>query len=63
MARCFSSFESMSATLAPAHWGVHGGAPPAVCNHKTCEGPNVMAQRNYANDNFIVRLRDPSDFY
>ncbi len=27
----FSSFESMSPTLAPEHWGIHGGAPPDTC--------------------------------
>ena len=43
---CFSSFESMAPTLAPEHWGVHGGEPPG--------SRNVMAQRNYANDNFIT---------
>jgi beta-mannosidase len=42
---CFSSFESMSPTLAPEHWGVHGG---------NGSGKQVMAQRNYANDNFIA---------
>ena len=26
-----SSFESMSPTLAPEHWGIHGGAPPDNC--------------------------------
>lgn len=50
----FSSFESMSPTLAPEHWGVHGGAKPASCTNKRCDGNNVMAQRNYANDNFIA---------
>ena len=43
---CFSSFESMTPTLAPEHWGVHGGEPPG--------SKNVIAQRNYANDNFIT---------
>jgi hypothetical protein len=27
-----SSFESMSATLAPAHWGIHGRHPTSPCH-------------------------------
>lgn len=50
-ATTFSSFESMSPTLVQPHWGVHGGGPP---DHRPWNGHNVMAQRNYANDNFIA---------
>ncbi len=50
----FSSFESMSATLDPAHWGVHGGAPWDTCKGKKCIGTNVMAQRNYPCDSCVV---------
>lgn len=52
-----SSFESMSATLDPAHWGLHGGMPPAQCSQgwdRTCRGPNAMSQKNYPCDNYIV---------
>lgn len=56
----FSSFESMAPTLAPAHWAVHGGAPPDVCSGDencadrfACTGGNVMAERNYACDNLM----------
>eukprot|EP00730_Choanoeca_flexa_P008569 TRINITY_DN12506_c0_g2_i18.p1 TRINITY_DN12506_c0_g2~~TRINITY_DN12506_c0_g2_i18.p1 ORF type:complete len:975 (+),score=156.28 TRINITY_DN12506_c0_g2_i18:81-2927(+) len=51
-----SSFESMAPTLAPEHWGVHGGGPPDECAggfEKTCNGSNVMAQRNYPCDSII----------
>lgn len=54
----FSSFESMSPTLSPEHWGMHGGAPPDTCTTGTFEGPcngtNTMAQRNYPQDNYLV---------
>ena len=46
----YSSFESMSPTLKPEHWGMHGGAGPDVCKGgfaSKCEGTNTMAQRNY----------------
>ena len=53
-----SSFESMSPSLDPAHWGLHGGAPPDSCAgdtfEATCNGTNVMAQRNHPCDNIIV---------
>merc|ERR1719492_353161 len=52
----FSSFESMSPTLKPEHWGVHGGAPPDKCSggfSSKCTGDNVMAQRNYPCDSVI----------
>lgn len=51
-----SSFESMSKTLEPAHWGLHGGTGPDNCTkgfNKQCYGGNVMAQRNYPCDNII----------
>jgi hypothetical protein len=51
-----SSFESMSPTLDPAHWGVHGGGPPDTCTggfNSDCKGDNVMAQRNYPCDSVI----------
>ena len=63
----FSSFESMSATLAPAHWSVHGGGPQADCREpditnafwRDCKGvdgapENVMAERNYPCDPLII---------
>jgi len=51
-----SSFESMSATLVPEHWSLHGGGPPDKCSdgfNRKCEGKNVMAQRNYPCDSII----------
>jgi hypothetical protein len=55
-----SSWESMSATLKPEHWGIHGGMPPDTCGaglpnagHR-CTGDNPMAQRNYPCDSLIV---------
>lgn len=53
----YSSFESMSPTLDPKHWGVHAGQPKDTCHGhfaSKCEGPNVMAQRNYPCDNIIT---------
>lgn len=55
----FSSFESMSATLDPSHWGIHAGQPWDTCHKgphgdRICEGGNVMAERNYPCDNFII---------
>lgn len=63
----FSSFESMSPTLAPEHWGVHGGASQADCREpditnsfwRDCKGTdggpeNVMAERNYPCDPLII---------
>lgn len=55
-ASVMSSFESMSATLAPEHWSLHAGQPNDNCDSSwdsTCTGDNVMAQRNYPCDNFI----------
>ena len=49
-ASVMSSFESMAPTLAPAHWGIHGGSAPDKCGggfENLCNGTNVMAQRNY----------------
>ena len=45
----YSSFESMSPTLAKEHWSVHGGAAPDTCHggfQSKCEGGNTMSQRN-----------------
>jgi hypothetical protein len=58
-ASVFSSFESMAPTLAPAHWGVHGGAPPDTCGggfETMCNGTNTMAQRNYPADNCAFKV-------
>ena len=57
-----SSFESISATLDPKHWSLHGGAPKDDCSAKDvtngfwhdCTGGNVMAERNYPCDNQIM---------
>jgi len=36
-----SSFESMSATLAPEHWGLHAGmAGDESCVYHECRGKN-----------------------
>jgi len=52
-----SSFESMAPTLAPEHWGLHGGQKKDQCDSSgwpnTCKGDNVMAQRNYPCDSLI----------
>ena len=58
-----SSFESMSGTLAPGSWGLHGGAGAAAggsgCTpeggsfYSNCTGRNAMAQRNWACDNIV----------
>lgn len=54
----FSSFESMSATLAPEHWSVHGGTAPDTCVpdafFQRCSGDNAMAQRNYPMDTIVA---------
>ena len=52
----YSSFESTAPTLAEAHWGLHGGEPSDACTSEfanTCNGTNVMAERNYPCDNLI----------
>jgi|EP01046_Picozoa_sp_COSAG06_P025214 beta-mannosidase len=52
-----SSFESMSATLAPEHWSVHGGTTEVDQCHGQhtawCTGGNVMGYRNHMTDNQI----------
>jgi beta-mannosidase len=61
----FSSFESMAPTLAPEHWGVHGGAPPDSCGggfERVCSGNNSWAQRNYPCDNIIEVYFGALDF-
>ena len=59
-ATSMSSFEAMSATLAPRSWSLHGGDLPANCTPtagnaflSVCTGPNALAQRNWACDNLI----------
>ena len=55
-AAVMSSFESMAPTLAPRHWGLHAGQPSDECTSgfaHTCNGSNVMAERNYPCDNMI----------
>ena len=61
-----SSWESMSATLKPEHWGLHGGMPADNCSgglpnagHR-CTGGNPMSQRNYPCDSLIVAYFDTS---
>lgn len=64
-ASVWSSFESTAGTVAPEHWGLHGGAPADNCTNgffsSQCWPPeggngvsNVMAQRNYPCDNFLL---------
>ena len=56
-----SSFESLSPTLAPEHWSLHGGMPSDSCVGRfanNCTGAsglptNPMAQRNYPLDSII----------
>lgn len=64
-ASVFSSFESMTPTLAENHWGVHGGAPPDDCTlgfFSVCTGNNSMSQRNYPCDGTIMTMFDINDF-
>ena len=58
-----SSFESLSPTLAPSHWSLHGGVPSDVCVgdfFRNCSSPatgqpgNALAQRNYPMDSIIA---------
>ena len=54
----FSSFESMSSTLSPENWGIHGADSSDTCsvydqNVNICLGENVLAERNYACDSHI----------
>jgi len=61
-----SSFESISATLKPSHWGIHGGEPPDDCSDgfdRECQGNNPMAQRNYPCDNVIEAYFDTEPGY
>lgn len=60
-----SSFESMSATLSPQHWGLHSGQPEDSCvqepgrPYQNCSGTNVMGMRNHACDSLnIVYFND-----
>ena len=53
----WSSFESLSPTIAPQHWSLHGGAAPDNCTgsfSNKCKGGNVMAQRNYPCDSIVI---------
>ena len=64
----FSSYESLSAVLAPKHLGIHGGSLPNNCvnvvgNLNTCNGTNVMSERNYPCDNFLMALFDVDPSY
>ena len=55
----YSSFESMSSTIAANHWSIHGGQKGDNCTNgffsRYCLGGNVMAQRNYPCDNIIMQ--------
>lgn len=61
-ASVFSSFESMSPTLAKEHWSVHGGMPADDCTGadptngfwRICKGGNPMSERNYPCDHIIL---------
>ena len=62
-----SSFESMSATLAPEHWSVSGGTPDQdKCDgeHTShCEGDNVMGWRNHMpNNQIMMAFGNSTDF-
>jgi hypothetical protein len=66
-ATSMSSFEAMSATLAPRSWSLHGGDVPADCTPTSlnkfmnnCTGPNAMAQRSWACDNLIWSYFGPA---
>jgi hypothetical protein len=53
-----SSFESMTGTISPPHWSLHGGTDPDTCTHdhgnnNKCNGTNVLAERNYPCDSHI----------
>jgi beta-galactosidase/beta-glucuronidase len=65
-ASVFSSFESMSPTLDPKHWGIHGGMAPDNCPYghdpNFCTGNNPMAERNYPCDSIIDVYFGKSDF-
>ena len=55
----WSSWESVSPTIAPSHYALHGGAAPDDCDNggwpSRCVGDNVMAQRNYPCDSIIFQ--------
>ena len=56
-ATSYPSFESLSPTLSPAHWTLHGAQPDDACTKgfsRDCTGYNVMAERNYPCDSLIV---------
>ena len=62
-----SSFESMSGTLAPNSWGLHGGGVPSTCVpeaggtfYNNCTGRNAMAQRSWAADNLVWSYFGPA---
>jgi beta-mannosidase len=61
-----SSFESMSGTLAPSSWGLHGGDAPNNCTssggtfYMNCTGRNSLAQRNWACDNLVWSYFGPA---
>lgn len=50
----YSSFESMSATLEPEHWGLHAGMKGTVCKGKDCPNENPLSERNYPCDNILI---------
>ena len=61
-----SSFESMSGTLAPGSWGLHGGGVAETCTPvpgafgNNCTGRNAMTQRNWACDNIVWSYFGPA---
>lgn len=53
----WSSFESVSATLSPEYWSLHGGVPADTCTgswNNVCIGGNPLAQRNYPCDDIYA---------
>jgi hypothetical protein len=57
-ASVYSSAESMSGTISPSHWSVHGNSSPDQCKldigcTNSCLGTNIMAERNYPCDSHI----------
>lgn len=72
-ASVYSSFESMSPTIAKEHWSIHGGARGDSCSggqnpsspgtgRYRCNGTNAMSLRNYPCDNIITQYFGPSNF-
>jgi hypothetical protein len=52
----------MAPTLAPEHWGVHGGAPPDSCGggfERYCNGTNVVRSRRRRGARARARRRQP----